>query len=164
MCQRFLFLFFFCIFFFFDTMSARGSGNSSTALRRLMTEYKQLTSGGVQNPRFVSFSASRAPPRFPRWHVYSRCAHPPSNPKFGQPPRPGPISESDFFTWEALICGPKDTPFVRPFSTAPAPSSISSRTVVSLSPNSPLYVLPLTNASLSCHLNSPPTIPSRHSR
>jgi hypothetical protein len=25
---------------------------------------------------------------------------------------PGPISESDFFTWEALICGPKDTPFV----------------------------------------------------
>ena len=27
-------------------------------------------------------------------------------------PNPGPISESDFFTWEALICGPKDTPFV----------------------------------------------------
>lgn len=26
--------------------------------------------------------------------------------------RQGPISESDFFTWEALICGPKDTPFV----------------------------------------------------
>jgi hypothetical protein len=25
----------------------------------------------------------------------------------------GPISESDFFTWEALICGPKDTPFVK---------------------------------------------------
>jgi hypothetical protein len=24
----------------------------------------------------------------------------------------GPISESDFFTWEALICGPKETPFV----------------------------------------------------
>jgi len=24
----------------------------------------------------------------------------------------GPISESDFFAWEALICGPKDTPFV----------------------------------------------------
>ena len=24
----------------------------------------------------------------------------------------GPISESDFFIWEALICGPKDTPFV----------------------------------------------------
>lgn len=24
----------------------------------------------------------------------------------------GPISESDFFLWEALICGPKDTPFV----------------------------------------------------
>jgi len=25
----------------------------------------------------------------------------------------GPIFESDFFNWEALICGPKDTPFVR---------------------------------------------------
>ena len=24
----------------------------------------------------------------------------------------GPISEDDFFTWEALINGPKDTPFV----------------------------------------------------
>lgn len=24
----------------------------------------------------------------------------------------GPISEDDFFIWEALICGPKDTPFV----------------------------------------------------
>lgn len=24
----------------------------------------------------------------------------------------GPITESDFFTWEALISGPKDTPFV----------------------------------------------------
>lgn len=24
----------------------------------------------------------------------------------------GPISEQDFFTWEALISGPKDTPFV----------------------------------------------------
>lgn len=26
-------------------------------------------------------------------------------------PTAGPISESDFFTWEALIMGPKDTPF-----------------------------------------------------
>jgi ubiquitin-protein ligase len=26
----------------------------------------------------------------------------------------GPVSESDFFNWEALICGPKDTPFVSP--------------------------------------------------
>ena len=26
-------------------------------------------------------------------------------------PEPGPISESDIFTWEALIMGPKDTPF-----------------------------------------------------
>jgi ubiquitin-protein ligase len=29
----------------------------------------------------------------------------------------GPISESDFFTWEALICGPKDTPFVSNLNT-----------------------------------------------
>ena len=26
-------------------------------------------------------------------------------------PSAGPISESDFLTWEALIMGPKDTPF-----------------------------------------------------
>ncbi|KAG1866025.1 ubiquitin-conjugating enzyme/RWD-like protein [Suillus subluteus] len=52
-------------------------GSSATALRRLMTEYKQLTSGGSPDGMFTA----------------------------------GPISESDFFTWEALICGPKDTPF-----------------------------------------------------
>ncbi|KAK7440020.1 ubiquitin conjugating enzyme Ubc7/UbcP3 [Stygiomarasmius scandens] len=57
-------------------MNSRGSG-SATALRRLMTEYKQLTSGGSPDGMFTA----------------------------------GPISESDFFTWEALICGPKDTPF-----------------------------------------------------
>ncbi|KAF8890665.1 ubiquitin-conjugating enzyme/RWD-like protein [Infundibulicybe gibba] len=57
-------------------MNSRSS-NSSTALRRLMTEYKQLTSGGSPDGMFTA----------------------------------GPISESDFFTWEALICGPKDTPF-----------------------------------------------------
>ncbi|PPR00581.1 hypothetical protein CVT26_009856 [Gymnopilus dilepis] len=56
--------------------SSRGSG-SATALRRLMTEYKQLTAGGSPDGMFTA----------------------------------GPISESDFFTWEALICGPKDTPF-----------------------------------------------------
>ena len=32
-------------------MSTRSSGNSSTALRRLMTEYKQLTSGGTSSER-----------------------------------------------------------------------------------------------------------------
>jgi hypothetical protein len=33
----------------------------------------------------------------------------------------GPISESDFFSWEALICGPKDTPFVScPFCDKPS--------------------------------------------
>ncbi|TDL26995.1 ubiquitin-conjugating enzyme [Rickenella mellea] len=53
------------------------STNSSTALRRLMTEYKQLTANGSPDGMFTA----------------------------------GPISESDFFTWEALICGPKDTPF-----------------------------------------------------
>ncbi|KAJ7145826.1 ubiquitin-conjugating enzyme [Mycena epipterygia] len=53
------------------------SANSATALRRLMTEYRQLTSGGSPDGMFTA----------------------------------GPVSESDFFTWEALICGPKDTPF-----------------------------------------------------
>ncbi|KAH7871223.1 ubiquitin-conjugating enzyme [Lentinula edodes] len=57
-------------------MNSRGTSNA-TALRRLMTEYKQLTSGGSPDGMFTA----------------------------------GPISESDFFTWEALICGPKDTPF-----------------------------------------------------
>ncbi|KAJ3773130.1 ubiquitin-conjugating enzyme/RWD-like protein [Lentinula raphanica] len=57
-------------------MSSRGASNA-TALRRLMTEYKQLTSGGSPDGMFTA----------------------------------GPVSESDFFTWEALICGPKDTPF-----------------------------------------------------
>ncbi|PIL25892.1 transporter [Ganoderma sinense ZZ0214-1] len=52
-------------------------GGSATALRRLMTEYKQLTSQGAPDGMFTA----------------------------------GPISESDFFTWEALIVGPKDTPF-----------------------------------------------------
>ncbi|KAF9006948.1 ubiquitin-conjugating enzyme [Cyathus striatus] len=53
------------------------SSTSNTALRRLMKEYQQLTSGGSPDGMFTA----------------------------------GPISESDFFTWEALICGPKDTPF-----------------------------------------------------
>ncbi|KAA1466841.1 ubiquitin-conjugating enzyme [Dentipellis sp. KUC8613] len=57
-------------------MNSRGAG-SSTALRRLMTEYKQLTSGGSPDGMFTA----------------------------------GPVSEADFFTWEALIVGPKDTPF-----------------------------------------------------
>ncbi|KAI0326792.1 ubiquitin-conjugating enzyme [Cubamyces sp. BRFM 1775] len=57
-------------------MSSRGG--SATALRRLMTEYKQLTSQGAPDGMFTA---------------------------------EGPISESDFFTWEALIVGPKDTPF-----------------------------------------------------
>jgi len=57
-------------------MSGRGSGNA-TALRRLMTEYKQLTSQGSPDGMFTA----------------------------------GPITEEDFFTWEALIVGPKDTPF-----------------------------------------------------
>ncbi|KAJ3486418.1 hypothetical protein NLI96_g4259 [Meripilus lineatus] len=56
-------------------MSVR-AGNS-TALRRLMTEYRMLTSQGAPDGMFTA----------------------------------GPISESDFFTWEALIMGPKDTPF-----------------------------------------------------
>jgi ubiquitin-protein ligase len=97
-------------------MSARGSGSTSTALRRLMTEYKQLTAGGAPHLYATSTVPSHTT-RFPRWHVHSRQAsefHIPA-PSHART-APGPISESDFFTWEALICGPKDTPFVRPFS------------------------------------------------
>lgn len=49
----------------------------ATALRRLMTEYKQLTTNGAPDNMFTA----------------------------------GPISEDDFFTWEAVIEGPIDTPF-----------------------------------------------------
>ena len=49
----------------------------AAALKRLMTEYKQLVSNGSPDGMFTA----------------------------------GPISEDDFFTWEALIEGPKDTPF-----------------------------------------------------
>ena len=49
----------------------------ATALRRLMTEYRQLTTNGAPDNMFTA----------------------------------GPISEDDFFTWEAVIEGPKDTPF-----------------------------------------------------
>jgi len=49
----------------------------ATALRRLMTEYKQLTTNGAPDNMFTA----------------------------------GPISEDDFFTWEAVIEGPQDTPF-----------------------------------------------------
>ncbi|GJJ14002.1 hypothetical protein Clacol_008259 [Clathrus columnatus] len=31
----------------------------------------------------------------------------------------GPITESDMFTWEALICGPKDTPFPQDYPLSP---------------------------------------------
>ncbi|KAF9517357.1 hypothetical protein BS47DRAFT_1371406 [Hydnum rufescens UP504] len=50
---------------------------SATALRRLMTEYKQLTSGGAPDGMFTA----------------------------------GPITEENFFEWEALIQGPEDTPY-----------------------------------------------------
>ncbi|KAG8688427.1 hypothetical protein FRC11_005453, partial [Ceratobasidium sp. 423] len=50
---------------------------SATALRRLMTEYKQLTTNGSPDSMFTA----------------------------------GPVSEDNFFEWEALIHGPKDTPY-----------------------------------------------------
>jgi len=50
---------------------------SRPAQKRLMTEYKQLVSGGAPDGMFTA----------------------------------GPVSEDDYFTWEALIEGPKDTPF-----------------------------------------------------
>ncbi|KAI8897694.1 ubiquitin-conjugating enzyme/RWD-like protein [Globomyces pollinis-pini] len=51
------------------------SRGTSTALRRLMTEYKELT---VNPPHGI---------------------------------QAGPISESNYFDWEALIMGPEGTPF-----------------------------------------------------
>lgn len=42
----------------------------------------------------------------------------------------GPISEDDFFTWEALIIGPKDTPFVRASSIqVPCATNFSLRSI-----------------------------------
>ncbi|KAJ7223077.1 ubiquitin-conjugating enzyme/RWD-like protein [Mycena pura] len=70
------------------------SANSATALRRLMTEYRQLTSGGSPDGMFTAGTH--------QFRVFGVGTNVPSS---------GPISESDFFTWEALICGPKDTPF-----------------------------------------------------
>ena len=56
----------------------------------------------------------------------------------------GPISESDFFSWEALICGPKDTPFVRRPFCDDKPSTQDSdapRKAAFSRPNWPLYVV-----------------------
>ncbi|KAF5381926.1 hypothetical protein D9757_007565 [Collybiopsis confluens] len=78
-------------------MNPRGSSNA-TALRRLMTEYKQLTAGGLLACHNI------IPPSGPKKNLAG----------LGAPDgmfTAGPVSESDFFTWEALICGPKDTPF-----------------------------------------------------
>ncbi|KAL7414804.1 ubiquitin-conjugating enzyme [Mrakia frigida] len=55
----------------------QNKSQSSTALRRLMTEYRQLTSSGAPEGLFTA----------------------------------GPVKESNFFEWEALIHGPEDTPF-----------------------------------------------------
>lgn len=89
-----------------------------------MTEYKQLTAGGMilgsqRSDGFIDIGV------YTLQDLQMECLQlvcvnnanvssnrhqlilPPTN------PRPtGPISESDFFTWEALVCGPKDTPFV----------------------------------------------------
>ncbi|KAJ3843315.1 ubiquitin-conjugating enzyme/RWD-like protein [Lentinula raphanica] len=75
-------------------MSSRGASNA-TALRRLMTEYKQLTSGGSPDGMFTAGASLHQSNGFSTTNPISL----------------GPVSESDFFTWEALICGPKDTPF-----------------------------------------------------
>ncbi|KAJ3169443.1 Ubiquitin-conjugating enzyme E2 G2 [Irineochytrium annulatum] len=53
----------------------RQGGSAATALKRLMTEYKELT---VNPPDGITA---------------------------------GPLTEDDFFTWEALISGPDDTPY-----------------------------------------------------
>ncbi|KAJ3200739.1 Ubiquitin-conjugating enzyme E2 G2 [Entophlyctis luteolus] len=54
----------------------------ATALKRLMTEYKELT---VNPPDGITA---------------------------------GPVSEDDFFVWEALICGPESTPYENGIFTA----------------------------------------------
>jgi len=56
---------------------SRNASSAAAASKRLMTEYRQLTSNGSPDGMFTA----------------------------------GPISEADLFTWEAIICGPKDTPF-----------------------------------------------------
>ncbi|KAJ3054085.1 Ubiquitin-conjugating enzyme E2 G2 [Rhizophlyctis rosea] len=58
------------------------STSSSTALKRLMTEYKELT---VNAPEGITA---------------------------------GPVSEDNFFEWEALIAGPADTPYENGVFTA----------------------------------------------
>ncbi|KAH8923043.1 putative QRI8-E2 ubiquitin-conjugating enzyme [Atractiella rhizophila] len=61
-------------------MQSTSRTQASTALRRLMTEYKQLTSSSSNSNEEPMFLA-------------------------------GPISESNFFTWECLIRAPDGTPF-----------------------------------------------------
>lgn len=107
------------------TMGTRASGSASTALRRLMTEYKQLTASGqsgLSRLSLFAFSLTHSFHRLARRHVHSWCGtllplayHQHHTVRLRLLPslRLGPISESDFFTWEALICGPKDTPFVK---------------------------------------------------
>jgi ubiquitin-conjugating enzyme E2 G2 len=137
-------------------MAMRASGNA-TALRRLMTEYKQLTAGGPSVCAALSslfavllthlVSAGSPDGMFTAGGerfflgptIYHAVRSWPLLP-------PGPVSESDFFTWEALICGPKDTPFVKsnlfislPFPfvemITPPPSHISLRKAVFLRPS-----------------------------
>jgi ubiquitin-conjugating enzyme E2 G2 len=71
--------------------------SSATALRRLMTEYKQLTANGSPDDMFTAGATNTE--YLLTLQLMVACEL-------------GPVSESDFFTWEALISGPKDTPFV----------------------------------------------------
>jgi hypothetical protein len=59
-----------------NRMAARGS-NSATALRRLMTEYRQLTAGGTDSSETIhrDIAAYLITGRFTRWHVYGWCVH-----------------------------------------------------------------------------------------
>jgi len=61
-----------------------------------MTEYKQLTANGSPDDMFTAGMKNYRPLGI---QLITKL-------------QLGPISESDFFTWEALISGPKDTPFV----------------------------------------------------
>lgn len=88
-----------------------------TAVNRLMKEYKQLTSqGDLDRCPMSEVWRLKCECRSTRWHVHRWYVHPalPNHPaRSPRPffPEPGPVTESDMFTWEALIMGPKDTPF-----------------------------------------------------
>lgn len=79
---------------------------ANTALKRLMTEYKQLTASESEDSMFTAgmyfyLLSSTCYSYFP----------PATDLGLPSPVTAGPVTESDFFTWSCLISGPSDTPF-----------------------------------------------------